>query len=361
MSTFDVLVRTLDAVEPHPNADLLEMAVLGGYRAVVGKGQFRAGDAVVYLPEASVLPDDLIQALNLVGRLAGAAKNRIKAVRLRGELSQGIVMAARPEWSVGQSVMEALGVNKYEPPIPVALAGEVYVLETHEAPSFDLENIKAFPAVFESGEPVVLTEKIHGTFVMVGAVPSSLARPLEEGNHREGRAFISSKGLMHKRLGLKHNTVNENNLYLRTARAYGLYEPVLATAEALGEPVFLLGEVFGSGVQDLAYGGRPGTTQFRAFALIVGKTFLDSDALDAWLAQHNVPRVPVLYRGPFNMAVVLEHTRGKESVSGASAHIREGVVVTPLVERFDRSIGGRAALKSVSEDYLLRANGTEFN
>jgi hypothetical protein len=41
-------------------------------------------------------------------------------------------------------------------------------------------------------------------------------------------------------------------------------------------------------------------------------------------------------------------------------HIREGVVVTPVVEREDMRLG-RVALKSVSEKYLLRKGGTEYS
>ena len=52
MASFDVLVRRLDDVVPHPNADRLDLAVIGGYRCVVGKSQFSAGDLVAYLPEA---------------------------------------------------------------------------------------------------------------------------------------------------------------------------------------------------------------------------------------------------------------------------------------------------------------------
>jgi len=41
-------------------------------------------------------------------------------------------------------------------------------------------------------------------------------------------------------------------------------------------------------------------------------------------------------------------------------HIREGIVMVPAVERIDRSIG-RVCLKSVSAEYLVRKNGTEYN
>ena len=73
-----------------------------------------------------------------------------------------------------------------------------------------------------------------------------------------------------------------------------------------------------------------------------------------------LPRVPVLYRGPFARAVLREHTDGRETVSGKSPHVREGVVIRPQVERHHPELG-RVQLKSVSEKYLLRSGGTEYN
>jgi RNA ligase (TIGR02306 family) len=56
MSTFSVEIVELDDVQPHPNADLLELAVIGGYRAVVGKGLHQKGDMVLYIPEEALAP-----------------------------------------------------------------------------------------------------------------------------------------------------------------------------------------------------------------------------------------------------------------------------------------------------------------
>jgi RNA ligase (TIGR02306 family) len=91
MSSFSVPVIRIRGIEPIANADAIELAVVGDYRSVVRKGQFTAGSLAVYLPEASVLPDSLIEELGLVGKLAGGARNRVKAIRLRGCLSQGIL------------------------------------------------------------------------------------------------------------------------------------------------------------------------------------------------------------------------------------------------------------------------------
>ena len=355
MSTFSVPVFHLENVIPHPNADRLELAVVSGFRVVVAKGQFAPNDLVAYLPEGSVLPEALIEELNLTGHLAGSKKNRIKAVKLRGELSQGVLMHAHKNWSDGDEVSQVLGVEKYIPPIPVALAGEVYVLEDHEVISFDIENIKKYPHVLKDGEMVSMTEKLHGTFTMVGAVPQHLAR--FESAHKEGRMFCSSKGLMHQRLGLKCNETNANNAYFRALDACNAWEMVDVLSTRFNAPVLMLGETFGAGIQDLHYNAK--TPTFRAFALFVGGVPQDDEILETLLEEFGVLRVPVLYKGPFSSTMMEEWTTGYETLSGKNTHIREGVIVTPLVEREDPSVG-RVVLKSVSEKYLLRKNATEY-
>ena len=122
MSTFTVTIIPV-AIEAHPDADALEIARIGGYRSVIRKGSFRTGDLVAYIPENAVLPAPLLEELGLSGRLAGSEKNRVKAIKLRGVLSQGICYPARPEWLEGQDVAEILGIRKYEPPVPTSMDG----------------------------------------------------------------------------------------------------------------------------------------------------------------------------------------------------------------------------------------------
>ena len=69
----------------------LELAQIGEYRAVVPRGQYSTGDWAIYIPEQAIVPDELLAELGLTRRLAGQRKNRVKATRFRGELSQGLV------------------------------------------------------------------------------------------------------------------------------------------------------------------------------------------------------------------------------------------------------------------------------
>ena len=220
---------------------------MGLYRAVVAKGVYRTGDTAVYIPEQSVLPAPLIEELGLTGRLAGSDSDRVRAVRLRGELSQGIVCRPRVLADVdlaraaaeGTDFAERLGITKWVPPVPPTMSGEV-----ESAPGLlpwvDIENIQRYPDIFTPGEPVVLTEKLHGT--------ACLLTYAADGE----RVFVSSKGFGAKSLALREDP---RNLYWRAVRGHGVADTAARLAERLGASrVGIFGEVYGAGVQDLTYG-----------------------------------------------------------------------------------------------------------
>lgn len=358
MATFEVKVYKLKVL-PHPQADLLELAQVGDYLSIIPKGQFQTGDLAVYIPEQAIVPENVIEELGLTGKLSGKAKNRVRAIKLRGILSQGLIYPNKGDWKEGELLNDTLGITKYEPELPVHLAGEVDNVGEEYTLKYDIENFKKFPDVIAEGEMVQLTEKLHGTFSMFTATPTA------DANDKliDSRFAVSSKGLGAKGLAFKDNEKNENNLYLKTAKELNIFEVAGVLADRFGKNVTLAGEIFGSKVQDLQYGVEGGT-QFRLFDIAVGnerseKRYLNHEDVEAICKEFNIQRVPVLFVGKFSKEILLEHTYGKETVSGNESHIREGVVIKPLVERYDPKIG-RVLLKSISDDYLLRKNGTEY-
>ena len=64
------------------------------------KGVYKTGDLGVYIPEQAVLPEWVISRLGLEGRLAGKAQNRVKAIKLRGVLSQGLIYPVEARYDV---------------------------------------------------------------------------------------------------------------------------------------------------------------------------------------------------------------------------------------------------------------------
>lgn len=369
MATFECKVYKL-TIETHNNADALELAVVGDYRSIVMKGAFKTGDLGVYIPEAAVVPEWLIVQLGLEGRLAGKAQNRVKAIKLRGVLSQGLIVPV-PSRSLmgkvmpaletpgtvygvkeGDVVTDKLEITKYEPVIPSCMDGEV-VSAFGFTIKYDIENIKRFPNAISENTLVSITEKIHGTWVCFGW-------------HPDVGQIITSKGLSDKGLIFKDTEANDANLYIRALRELAFEDESTILDRAISffndKPVYLLGEIFGRGVQDLHYGNLKPI--FRLFDIYIGTPsegyYVDPDKVIEYAEFMEIDTVPTLYRGPFSKEIVDNLTNGREAVSGKESNLREGIVIRPLTEFRDPEIG-RVILKSVSEKYLLRKDGTEFN
>lgn len=410
MSTHQVLVRRI-TILPHPNADALELGQVDDFVVVVQKGLYKSGDLIAYIPEQSILPDALVAEMGLEGRLGSG--NRVKPVKLRGQLSQGLCYPAREGWVEGQDVGLELGVEKWTPEVPKVLAGNVYHLGEEFTVAFDIENVKKFPGVLIEGEEVKMTEKVHGTFVQFILVPRAmlspspdklppgwfLRRPIgdiavdllgmcvapgpdfgsavfglteREVCEKAWGLFSQSKWLFavsSKGVGAKGNVLkaedpaNAGNLYLKAAETLDMQARMVAVFGDNECLVTVCGELYGTGVQDLHYGAKD-APEFRIFDIYLGTRgrgrYLNSAELEAACAALDLKHVPVLYQGPFSRAKMLELTDGKETISGQSKHLREGIVVGPVNERRD-SQAGRVKFKSVSADYLTRKGGTEHN
>ena len=186
MSDFAVRVLPVRNVRDHPNADRLSIMDVLGYVTISakledGSHRYKDGDQIVYVPEGAVVPEWLLkpgfwkddpEGGPGKGILAGSKGNRVKAMRLRQIFSQGIMFAVENgfvkneagevlEVVEGDDVAEFLNITKYEPPIPVAMAGEVAAIFGKTA-NYDFESIQSVPDLFTVGEAVVATEKLHG-------------------------------------------------------------------------------------------------------------------------------------------------------------------------------------------------------
>ena len=369
MSNFKVEILPIQVIA-HPNADALELALVGppetAYRCVVPKGKFISGDLAAYIPEGAIMPENLLEEMGLTGALAGSKKNRVKAIRLRGEVSQGLVWMPERGWQrwledlvcshsvryrmdelEGLGIGGFLGITKHVPVVPACMAGKML----GDAPAFadhtDMDNIKQYSYLFAPGEMVYATEKVHGTQISIIF---------------DGETFkVSSKGVLHKNRATL--TEEPGNLYWQAFRNSGIEKGLRDLMTLIGKPFQLVGEVYGK-VQDLTYGMENGGHKFAAFDLRicgadnVGR-YVDSLDFFSMMRVAEIPTVPILYNGPFNIDTILGLTEGT-TVIGGGVHMREGVVVKPARERSDYR-HGRVILKSVSNTYLLRkGNVTEL-
>lgn len=401
MSNFECPVVEVKII-PHPNGDNIEIAVIGGFQSIVKKDQFRTGDLAVYIPEGAALPERLLRKLGFwneeksIGMLNGKEGNRVKAIKLRGTLSQGILLSpygtttknidgSSPKvellleheagdsflygFDLGADVAPFLNICKYEPVVPAHMAGRALGASLEVTHGYDFENIKKEPDLFMEGELVSITEKIHGTLIQICCVPLHMA----DEKYYRGRVVLTSKGLGKKGIILDHN--DKSNVYVQACEKFGLLDKMYNTftsadtvPEAMQIPKVLFGEVFGHGIQDLSYKQN---LEFRAFDLCYGvrneAQFVGRAKFIEFCDIFSIPRVPELYVGRFSEEIMHAFTVGMETISGLSSHMREGVVVktarTSTDEFFEETskLGKRLIAKSINPAYLLRKEGTEFN
>jgi RNA ligase (TIGR02306 family) len=387
MSTFKCPVVRVKSVEEHPNADLLSIVKLENldYTCISakledGSPRYKVGDWVVYIPSAAVLPEWLLKDMDFWnhdenrGFLNGPSGNRVGPKRLRGIYSEGVLYPTVFEngyehfvdandngharvFEGDDDAASFLGVIKYEPPIPLSMAGQCANMTGHTI-KYDFERLESVPDLFEDGEDVVATEKLHGSFCAIIFEPG-LSHPEMFGQN--GEIIVHSKGLGGGGLAFKNVTENSGNLYVQTVRKLleGEFELNLAATSKImgGDRVVICGEIFGTGVQDLTYGTAKPT--FRVFDIMVGRAWLGWDAMTEVATGLGLETVPLAYRGPFDKPALEAVRDGRTMLSGTN--IREGVVVKSLTED-NHKYHGRKIAKMISPDYLLRKskNATEY-
>jgi RNA ligase (TIGR02306 family) len=380
MSTFEVLIVRIDRVEHHPNADRLSLIYFRDYAVISakledGSHRYNKGDLVVYVPEGALVPEYLLRQgfwdeKNNRGFLAGSHYDRVKAIKLRGLLSQGIMYPVyhdedgddhikgfndAPSYiHEGDDVAEFLGIYKYEPPVPSHLSGEVVGIHGYIT-RFEIENYKRYPEVLENGEPVEFTEKLHGTWCGMTIIPGFFHPEIWMKD-----TLVYSKGLGSRGLVFKDNEANTHNLYLSTMKASGIRD-ILVDAFP-NQQVSIFGEIYGRGVQDLTYGTKD--KMYAAFDIYVGTAsegeYLNRADFEMFCNERGMPIVPILYQGGFSKYIMDLYTSGKTTLNNGP-NIREGIVIRTMKEKTHPELG-RVILKSVSDDYLLRkGNITEYN
>lgn len=408
MANFECKVVRIDSKENHPNADRLTLYHIGGYTCISnkledGSDRYNVGDLVVYIPENALLPEWLLKIMGFwdkekhCGTLAGKDGNRVKALKLRGIYSEGILYPAEtikehdeglnsdlPEAYgytkdtkfvfneqsdyvrftpavEGDNFAEFLGITKYEPSIPANMGGDVFNGGTEIVVPFDVEPLQKYMDSFKDGEMVEFSEKLHGSQTRFTFVKNEIN---DEAFGKDHNVYISSKGLGDKGLFFKNNETNVNAYYVRAFKENDIEEKVVnSDLYKENDMITLFGETIG--MQDMKYGLTNGQIGFRLFDVYVGKPrlgrFLNYEECKSFATNIGVERVPSLYVGPFSMEKVKEYTDGKTTYGTNLNQIREGIVIRPLNERFEEGLG-RVMLKSVSEAYKLRkGNTTEYN
>lgn len=370
-TTYMVPYTSILAVEPHNNAERLEVATVYGFQVIVSKGRYKVGDKAVYIPIDSILPEKLELKLFPADSKIKLNGSRVRQIKIRGLASQGMLINPDEISDIvntsyltnEQDLKLILGVKKYQPPFKATrLQGPPgQRSKKTDNPLFHkyngLDNIKWFPNKFTEQTMVVIQEKLHGTNARAGIQPFAATT-------------LKKKILQFFRLAPKfENCYGSNNVEISAKLTYkgfygeDVYGSVFSKLDVfnkikLGESVF--GEIVGPGIQK----GYSYSLKEHTFVLFDVKV-LQADGKQKWLSPAEVKAfaiergfqfVPVVYEGPFNKELAYSLSKGP-SVFDPKEKVREGIVIKAS-ENYSVE-GNKQALKWVSEDYLNDTSNTD--
>lgn len=338
-------IQTVKAIAPIEGADKIETATILGWSCVVLKGKYKVGDLCVYCEVDSLIPRTEWSEFLFKGDDKKKDTFRLKTIRLRGQVSQGLVLPidviptspqedGKPFYQYGMyqegiDVTEILGIEKYEPPIPAQLQGQVRGMRPSFIPKTDETRIQAEPQVLErhKGKRFYITEKIDG---------SSMTAYINDGEF----------GVCSRKIDLKET---EENTFWKVARALDLEGKL----RKLNRNLAIQGELHGEGIQGNKY--KLKGQDFRAFNIydIDKAQFLSFHDFKTLCEHLGVCTVPKVNEITLNHTVeeLVEMSKDMSRLNPKTK--REGIVLRPIVEERDSDLG-RLSFKVINPEFLLK-------
>ena len=322
-------VRKIDAIGPIEGADAIEVATVGGWKVVIKKGEFQAGDLAVYCEIDSWIPFELAPFLSKgkePREFEGIKGERLRTVKLRGQISQGLllnldnVIPETHSFGEDSDVSEYLNIKKWEKAIPAQLAGQVKGNFPTQIPKTDQERVQNLKKEIESAQGAVfeVTEKLEGSSMTVYKI--------------DGVFGVCSRNLDLKR--------DENNSFWATAIKLDIENKM-----AFSDNFAIQGELIGPGIQGNIY--NLSNLEFRVFDIydIKDGCYLNPADRENIIGRMGLDHVPVLDDAFVLNDSIEELLNLAEGTSRLGDTEREGIVF--------KEVNGGITFKAISNKYLL--------
>lgn len=340
-------IQMIENLLPIDGADKIEVAQIEGWHVVVHKGEFKIGDLCVYCEIDSILPE------RPEFEFLRDRKFRIKTIRLKGQISQGIAFPLsildgksfssdtrdikKYDWHVGQDVTELVGVTKYEPEIPACLSGLAKGTFPSFIPKTDeirVQNIQSVLTKYK-GTTCYITEKLDG---------SSVTFFVKDGEF----------GVCSRNLELKED---DKNSFWQAARELDIETKL----KKIGINIAIQGELVGEGIQGNKLKLKGKSVYFYNAFIIDEYRYLNfMDFFFLFTEQLELPLVPILH---INFELIdnideLVHSATQRSMFNENVW-REGIVIRAMEEikcpeMFQHTHQTRLSFKVINPEFLLQ-------
>ena len=354
-------IRKISAIRPIEGADRIEVALVDGWECVVKKGEFQEGSLVVYVEVDSIMPE------RPEFEFLRDRKFRVRTVKLRGQVSQGLVLPLSilpaGDYNLGADVTDILGVKKYDPeaqqemallknsPKPPQNAISRFMMrfgwyrklfvkpkrkknfpnwicKTDETRIQNLTTL--FEAARDKGTEFSVTEKMDG---------QSATYYLKRISKRKYEFGVCSRNFQ--------LDTPDNSSYWAVAEKYNI-EAVLKELIGGHDTVVMQGEICGNAIQGNKY--HISGYELFVFNLIYPDHKCTTAEIAELCAPFGIKTVPILEEGkmlPTTIAELVEYSKGNSVVYKHQK--REGVVI--------RNTQNSISFKVINPDFLLAERG----
>lgn len=330
-------IRKISDIKLIPNADSICGYLIDGWIVVDSIGKYEKDQLVVFLEVDSFVPHELAPFLSKgkePREFEGVKGERLRTVKLRGQLSQGLLLPI-PEDTIkgaghliaeGLDVTDHFGILKWERPMNAQLAGIARGNFPALIPKTDQERIQNLTRSFEEYQLDTwsITEKLDG---------SSCTFYLDD----EGSFHVCSRNL-----DLKEEAANS---FWKVAHKFQI-EDIMRRNFMLG--MAIQGEIIGEGIQGNQYKVQLDFYVYDMYNVHTGKYILPVQ-LKAACARIGLKHVPILCEATEikeqTIESMLQYAEGKSMINGSE---REGVVFksNTIHDRSFKAINNKWLLKN---------------
>jgi RNA ligase (TIGR02306 family) len=316
------VVTEVKAIE---GADNIELGVVGGWNAIIKKGEYTVGDHVVVATTDAVIPKEISDSIGVTNYLRKG--QRVRTVKLRGVYSECLIISldSLPQmkkqfakgigyyWEPGDDLMELLGIHKYEPPVVQIQLASGRKFKYHQNPNFGVyykfPNLKNVAGMFTEEDHVEITRKLHGTNARYGIVKKSRLSVWDKVKRFFGNEWVEYEyvyGSHNVEKGSDSQGFYDTDVWRTVAEKYNIKEALWNFArehKEIGSGIILYGEIYGAGIQkNYDYGLKD--MEFAGFDLVVDSVY--QPAISSRLTIKNwlqLPYVEVLHKGLWSQEI----------------------------------------------------------
>lgn len=331
-------IQKIKEILPIEGADAIEVAVINSWKVVAAKNVgHKVGDLVIYCEIDSFLPIreefEFLRKSSYKKMSDGTEGFRLKTIKLRGQISQGLIIPldtllkygiSSDDVYEGLEVTDVLGIVKYEPPVPAELAGKVKGLFPSFIRKTDEERVQNLSQEYEEykKEKFYVTEKLDGSSATF--------------YYKDGVFGVCSRNL--------ELLETDDNTFWKFARQSDLENKL----SKLNRNICLQGEIIGEGIQGNHYKIKGQTVKFFTGFDIDKQERIFFPEFVTILHDLSLDYVPVLnneygFQLPDTIEDLLKFAEGKSVLNPNTE--REGIVI--------RSMDGSISFKAISNKFLL--------